>query len=266
MLRVYISADIEGVVTATKWDQTDRNCAPWHATAAEMTREVKAACEGAIEGGADFILVKDAHDGGVNIDINELPTCCELIRSGCGHPYTMAYGVQEGFDAAFFIGYHSAASRCGNPLSHTFSQAPYQVFLNGKLASEFTLFSLVANLEGAAPVLLTGDQMLCDDNQGAYPLLKTVAVKSGLGRMTRSIHPEIACRRIKEAAREAVSQDLSKGLIEMPERFVLEIAYKEHVDAVEMSYFPGFEMTGDTTIRMETNNYVDVVRAVKWVL
>ena len=73
MLRVYISADIEGVVTATKWDQTDRNCAPWHATAAEMTREVKAACEGAIEGGADFILVKDAHDGGVNIDIGGQP-------------------------------------------------------------------------------------------------------------------------------------------------------------------------------------------------
>ena len=66
--------------------------------------------------GADFILVKDAHASGTNLDIRQLPRCVELIRSGCGHPYTMAYGVDQGFDAAMFIGYHSAAGRNGSPL------------------------------------------------------------------------------------------------------------------------------------------------------
>lgn len=177
----------------------------------------------------------------------------------------MAYGVQQGFDAAMFIGYHSAAGRNGNPLSHTFSRRPFEVRLNGRLCSEFMLFSLVANYEKVPPVLLTGDKMLCEDSAGMYPLLKTVAVKDGFGSMTRSIHPELACERIREAAREALSQDLTKGLIPMPEKFVFEVTYKEHENAVSMSYYPGFTLVGDRTIRMETTDYVDVVRAVKFV-
>ncbi len=38
-----------------------------------MTLEVKAACEGAINAGADEIWIKDAHETGRNIDHNLLP-------------------------------------------------------------------------------------------------------------------------------------------------------------------------------------------------
>lgn len=265
-MRVFISADIEGITTTTLWEECNRTQATYAAAVQQMTNEVRAACEGAIAAGAESILVKDAHASGTNLDIRHLPRCVELIRSGCGHPYTMAYGVEQGFDAAMFIGYHSAAGRNGNPLSHTFSRRPFEVRLNGRLCSEFMLFSLVANYEKVPPVLLTGDKMLCEDSAGMYPLLKTVAVKDGFGSMTRSIHPELACERIREAAREALSQDLTKGLIPMPEKFVFEVTYKEHENAVSMSYYPGFTLVGDRTIRMETANYVDVVRAVKFVL
>lgn len=265
-MKVYISADIEGTTATTLWDETSRSQPYYAAAARQMTMEVKAACEGAIDAGADFILVKDAHGSGTNIDITQLPRCVELIRSGCGHPYTMAYGVEQGFDAAMFIGYHSGAGRNGNPLSHTFTKRPAQVRLNGQVCSEFTLFSLVANSEKVPPVLLTGDRMLCEDSANMYPLLKTVAVKDGLGGMTRSIHPEVACERIRSAAKEALEQDLTKGLIEMPKKFEFEITYKEHDNAVSMSYYPGFSLVGDRTIRMETTDYMDVMRAVKFVL
>ncbi len=265
-MRVFISADIEGITTTTVWEEANRTQASYAAAAQQMTNEVKAACEGAIEAGAELILVKDAHGSGLNIDIHQLPRCVELIRSGCGHPYSMAYGVDQGFDAAMFVGYHSAAGRSGNPLSHTFSKKPFAVRLNGAVCSEFTLFSLVANYEKVPTVLLTGDRMLCEDSAGMYPLLKTVAVKEGFGRMTRSIHPGLACERIRTAAREALSQDLSRGLIQMPETFTFEVTYKEHADAVSMSYYPGFTLVDDCTIRMETEDYVDVVRAVRFVL
>ena len=265
-MRVFISADIEGITTTTLWEECNRTQPTYAAAAQQMTNEVKAACEGAIDAGADFILVKDAHASGTNLDIRQLPRCVELIRSGCGHPYTMAYGVDQGFDAAMFIGYHSAAGRNGSPLSHTFSQKPLEVRLNGQICSEFMLFSLVANYEKVPTVLLTGDKMLCEDSTAMYPLLKTVAVKEGFGSMTRSIHPELACERIRAAACAALKQDLSKGLIDMPEKFIFEITYKEHANAVSMSYYPGFSLIGDRTIRMETANYVDVVRAVKFVL
>ena len=36
--------------------------------------------------------------------------------------------------------------------------------------------------------------------------------------------------------------------------------------AVAMSFYPGFELVDDNTIRMETDNFFDVLRAVQFVL
>ncbi|MEG2939910.1 MAG: M55 family metallopeptidase, partial [Oscillospiraceae bacterium] len=88
-MRVFISCDIEGITTTTLWDethtQTQQSIAAPHAQ--QMTLEVKAACEGAIAAGADYILVKDAHGSGTNIDITQLPECVEVIRNWSGTPY-----------------------------------------------------------------------------------------------------------------------------------------------------------------------------------
>ena len=53
----------------------------------------------------------------------------------------MVDGVDNTFDAAMFIGYHSAAGRNGNPLSHTFTTKTTSVKLNGMICSEFLLYS-----------------------------------------------------------------------------------------------------------------------------
>ena len=72
-----------------------------------------------------YILVRDAHDTGTNLDARALPACAELIRGWSGHPYCMVEGIDSSFDAALFIGYHSAAGRDGNPLSHTNNPVSY---------------------------------------------------------------------------------------------------------------------------------------------
>ena len=74
-MRVFISADIEGITTTTLWEECNRTQPTYAAAAQQMTNEVKAACEGAIDAGADFILVKDAHASGTNLDIRQLPRC-----------------------------------------------------------------------------------------------------------------------------------------------------------------------------------------------
>ena len=94
------------------------------------------------------------------------------------------------------------------------------------------------------------------------PLLKTVAVKDGLGGCTRSINPGLACQRIKDAAEAALKQDLSKGDIQLPEEFELMITYKEHPAAVLRSSFPGCELVGDRTVRFVTRDFFEVLRAV----
>ncbi len=265
-MRIFISADIEGTAFTTLWDETEVGKGIYAAAAQQMTREVKAACEGAIAAGADYILVKDAHDYAINLDIRQLPECVEVIRGWSGSPLGMSDGVDESFDAAMFIGYHSAAGRCGNPLSHTFTTKTTSVKFNGKPCSEFLLYSYACTLRGVPTVLLAGDKMLTEDCRNLHPLLKTVAVKDGFGGSTRCVHPDKACKLIRETAEAALKQDLSKASIILPENCVFEVSYKEHKDAVRRSFYPGFRLVSDNTIRMETADFMDVLRAVQFVL
>lgn len=264
-MRVFISADIEGVTGTTAWDETEIGCHGYEAACRQMTAEVKAACEGAIAAGADYILVKDAHDSGRNIDITQLPECVEVIRGWSGHPFSMAYGVDESFDAAFFIGYHSPAGTNGNPLSHTFTTKTTRITLNGAPCSEFMLYSWAAASVGVPTVLLSGDKALCELSSELHPSLKTVAVKDGLGGCTRSINPGLACKRIKEAAEAALRQDLKAAGIELPPYFEVEVSYKEHPAAVLRSSYPGCELVGDRTVRFETHDFFEVLRAVGFI-
>src|ERR1700680_1168273 len=61
-VKVYISADMEGVAGITSVEQTNPVGQPEYAHSCElMTGEVNAACEGALDGGATEILVNDSH-------------------------------------------------------------------------------------------------------------------------------------------------------------------------------------------------------------
>ncbi len=264
-MRVFISADIEGTALTTVWPETEKEYADYGPAAKQMTMEVKAACEGAIAAGADYILIKDAHDTGRNIDPNQLPSCCEIIRSGAGSPRAMVEGIQDGFDAAMFIGYHSAAGKIGNPLSHTFTTSTTRVLLNGEDCSEFMLYSWCAAYYGVPTVFLTGDKMLTEDSMHLHPMLKTVWAKDGFGGYTRSRQPQLVCDLIQAGAEEALKQDLSKAMCTMPRHFELQLSYKEHKNAARYSNYPGFELLDSHTIRMETDDYYELLRCVPFV-
>lgn len=99
-MKIFISADIEGVATTTLWPETEKGSEDYRLHAQQMTMEVIAACEAASEAGASEIVVRDAHEDGNNLDIWKLPENVTLIRGWSGHPYSMVYGIDPSFDAA----------------------------------------------------------------------------------------------------------------------------------------------------------------------
>lgn len=119
-MKVYISADIEGITGTTAWIETELNTQDIQPFLKQMTKEVEAAIEGAIAGGATEILLKDAHDSARNIDISNLPVNCKVIRGWTGDPMCMVAGLDESFDRAIFIGYHSKG-KSPQPVSAHFS-------------------------------------------------------------------------------------------------------------------------------------------------
>jgi D-amino peptidase len=64
-MRIFISADIEGVTGVTNWNETEKPHADYPEFREQMTAEVAAACEGALNAGATEIVVKDAHGAAI---------------------------------------------------------------------------------------------------------------------------------------------------------------------------------------------------------
>ncbi|MBR1989551.1 MAG: M55 family metallopeptidase [Firmicutes bacterium] len=265
-MKVYISADIEGIASTATWDDCSKGTAEYEKARQQMTREVLAACEGAFAAGADEILIKDAHGPGTNIDIYQMPENVRLIRRWSQHPYVMAEGIDETFDAAMFIGYHSAAGKDGNFLAHTLSKKPAYVKINGEYASEFMIYSWAAAYEGVPTVFLSGDKQLCEESADLHPNLVTAAVKEGDYESAICMSPAEAVKNIRKGAEAALRQNLRDALIELPPYFEVEIRYKEHADSAKPSFYPGVVRKDSHTIFYETDNYFDVLTLLNFVL
>lgn len=265
-MKVFISADIEGIAATTRWEELNISESSYAVCAKRMTEEVVAACQGAIEAGADEIWVKDAHSRGTNLDVSMLPEEVTVVRGWEGHPYMMVQGIDSSFDAAAFIGYHSEAGSPGNPLCHTMSTESQHVFLNGRPCSEFMIYSFCAAYEHVPTVFLSGDKALCEQGESLYPWLTSVAVKEGRGRSVVAMTPAKSCRLIREGMKSALAKDFSAMRFELPDSFRVEIEYKEHPTAASMSYFPGVRRIDSHTVGFEESDWFETARKLKFLL
>ena len=96
-----------------------------------MTSEANAAIEGAVEAGATRILVNDSHWLMRNLLAEELHPSAELL-SGGPKLRSMVEGVELGFDAALFVGYHAMAGTRHAIIDHTYTGTVHEVRLNGR--------------------------------------------------------------------------------------------------------------------------------------
>ena len=160
-MKVFISADIEGVAGITTADEANPHKAEIKYYQNQMTQEVVAACNGALQAGAKSLYVKDAHWLGTNIDPRALPKCARLVRGWTGHPYRMMAGLDDSSDGAVMVGYHARAGSGGNPLAHTLvGSLVAELRINQQPVSEFRINTMAATLEKVPVVFVSGDEAL----------------------------------------------------------------------------------------------------------
>lgn len=264
-MKVFISADIEGITGVTFWSETILGNSDYRQFAEQMTRETVAACEGAISMGAKEIFIKDAHDSARNIDITKLPRCARLSRGWVNTPDSMVDGLDETFDAVIFVGYHSAAGTDGSPLSHTTNLGNNYIKINGEKASEFVVNSYLAAAHGVPVVFISGDKRICDDAKKFNPGIETVATKEGVGGATVSINPDIACDLIKEGVVNGLKR-IEGCKISIPEKFEVEINYREHKDAKHAAFYPGVEQVDSHTVKYTADSVKEFATTKMFIL
>jgi D-amino peptidase len=259
-MKIYISADIEGITGVTHWDETDLGKGEYTSFREQMTAEVTAACEGALEAGATEIWVKDAHDLARNLIAATLPKEVKLIRGWSGHPFSMVQELDASFRAAILIGYHSRAGTGSSPLAHTMSGMITMININGRAASEFLMHTYAAASVGVPVVFVSGDKGLCEEVKEVNSNITTVAVKEGIGNSTVSLHPQVALAQIRSGTARALHGDPALSLLKLPEHFSVDVKYQRPYDAYKNGFYPGAKQMDDTTLRFESDHYYEVMR------
>ena len=266
-MKIFLSADMEGTCGIVHWNETDRATPMDYAPLQkQMTREVAAACRGALAAGAEEVLVKDAHDSARNIDPAGLPRGIRMHRAWSGDLLSMMCGLdQDKYDAVFFTGYHAWASCPGNPLSHTMNLRNDHVTLNGVLCSEFLINTYTAGYFGVPVALVTGDKALCDFARELIPAITTVPVNEGRGGGTTSLHPDEAVERIEAAAKEAVLK-AKDCVVPMPEHFHMEIDFVKHHVAYSKHFYPGAYLKDNKVVCFDSDDWYEILRFCHFVL
>jgi D-amino peptidase len=263
-MRVYISVDMEGIAGIAHEDQTDP-VEPHHAGEYNrfrrlMTAEANAAIAGALDAGANAVLVNDSHWLMMNLLAEELNPRAELV-SGGPKRLSMVEGIDGGFDAAMFVGYHARAGTQNAVIDHTYTSRVYECRINGEPVGELAINAAMGGVHGVPVALVSGDQSLAAEAKALLgPGIEAVVVKEAVGRFAaRSLAPSVACERIRAGASAALKRKHEAFTFKAPIRLEVDFIGSQMADMAEL--VPGSSRTGGRTVSYAGDDYREVFRA-----
>jgi D-amino peptidase len=254
-VKVFISADMEGVCGVVDWKQVSDGQPEYERARKWMTDEVNAAIEGAIAAGATDVVVNDSHGSMRNILLEELNPAAQLIL-GSPKPLCMMQGVETGFFACFFIGYHSAAGTLHSNLDHTYaSSVIHEVKVNGKIFGETQLNAALAGTFGIPVAMVTGDSHLADEVRATLGThVEMVVVKEATGRSSaKCLTPGKARELIRSGAERCLRKKHAPFVVTAPVLLNVDFHTAGLADAAE--FLPGCTRAGPRTIEYEAKDY-----------
>ena len=95
------------------------------------------------------------------------------------------------------------------------------------------------------------------------PGTQTFTTKWGEGASQHSVHPAEAIEGIRSGVQAALA-DPGAARIELPEHFEFELRYRLHPDAYERSFYPGAELVDAHTIRLASDDWFEILRAIQF--
>ena len=253
-MRVHVISDIEGCAGIVKWAQTGGASPLYQEGRRLYTEEINAAVRGAKAAGATEIVVMDCHGAGGDYTFNSLlpdllDPDCEFVVQNEWTEYTAF--LEQGCDAALFVGMHAMAGTPDGVMSHTVSSEAWQSLkFNGTLVGETGINAALCGTWGCPVLLVTGDRATCREARALLgDGLTTVEVKVGLGRFSARSLPALRAREVIEDGAKRALQDLKAVRPYDPGRpCEIEVAFTTVDRLVEYRNRRGVEQVDDLTI------------------
>jgi D-amino peptidase len=265
-LKVYISADMEGVAGVVTGEQLGPDGFEYQRFREFMTAEVLAAIAGAREAGAGEIVVSDSHGNGQNLLIERLPPDVTVIRSW-PRPLQMMEGIDSTFDAAIFIGYHASTTNPQGVRAHTISSARLAaVLLNGTPMPEAGINAAIAGHFGVPVVMVSGDDATIAETRRIIGEVEGAVVKRALGfHAAATMTPEAAQGLIRERVKTALSRRASIRPYVLRAPIRLDVTFKNYQPAQVLAYLPIVEQTSAHSIRYTARTMIEISKFLVFV-
>lgn len=255
-MKLFVSIDLEGCTGVVAEEQIEPGRPAYEGARRLMRGDLDAVIEGCLAGGADEIVVCDAHDRGANLSYVGLAPAVRLV-GGSPRPLGMMTGIDESFDAALLVGYHARAGTRAAVLDHTYAYKVFRARVDDMIeAGEFALNAAVAGCFGVPVVFVSGDEATVAEAHELLPGLAGVAVKSGLARTSaRLLPPETTRLLLRDGAQQALRAARPAALVWDERSLRVVFTRSDYCDAAAAC--PGVERADARTIRMEQPRFLD---------
>jgi D-amino peptidase len=267
LMKIYISADMEGVVGVVTNEQLGPQGFEYARFREFMTQEVNAAIEGAVAAGATQIVVSDSHGNGQNLLIEKLPKDILLVRSW-PRPLMMMQGIDETFAGAIFIGYHSATTNSQGVRAHTISSARLaDVRLKGISMSEAGLNAAIAGHFNVPVIMISGDDVVVKETQALLGDVEGAVVKWASGfHSAKTMMPEASYQLIREKVQKAVGRIKDFKPYKLTAPIQLDVRFKNYRPSEVLSYLSIVERTDAHSIRFTGKDMIEVSKFLEFIV
>lgn len=267
-LKVYISADMEGVTGVASVDQLGPASFEYAQARQWMTDEVLAAIQGAREAGATEFVVSDSHGNGESLLIERFPSDIPvtIVRS-FPRPLAMMEGIDASFAAVIFIGYHTSTSSLTGVRAHTISSALLtRVAINGTAMSEAGINAAIAAQFGVPVVMITGDDQIVAESKQRLGPIEGVAVKRAVGfHSAATLTPAAGQALIRQRAKIAVGRRAELRPYTLAKPLTLEVSLKNYRPVELLGYLRDVQRVDSHTVRFVARDMVELSRFLEFV-
>jgi D-amino peptidase len=253
-VKVLIISDMEGISGIVTPFQTNAGDPLYEEGRRLYTEEMNAAVRGAKAAGATEIVLLDCHGAGKGYDFNsliaeDLDADCEFVVQEEWTGYTAF--LEEGTDAALFVGMHAMAGTGDGVLNHTVSGVDWQnLWFNGTQVGETGINAALCGTWGCPVLLVTGDSAACREGRGLLGEgLTTVEVKQGLGvKSARMLSPKRGRERVEAGAKEALSNLRAVDPFDPGKPCEIKVEYKWTAPPSKLRFRAGVELLDPRTL------------------
>ena len=255
-MKVYILVDAEGISGVVDHElQVTPGSPRYREMCGMFMSDLNAAIEGAVQAGAEKVVVYDMHYHGHNVLLDELHPAASVVL---GKPPKIdpPAGIDGSFHALIMIGYHSMAGT-GRLLNHTYTLDMKALRLNGVLMGEIGLEAAMAGSRGVPLVMISGDDAAEDEARNLLGNVEFACVKYGTGQKTAlCLPPEQTAPLIRERVQAALTrlQDFKPYAPSTP--YTIEIEFFEETSVKKAATLHGVKKIDGKNIELKGDDLV----------